>query len=105
MMEDEIRPESQGFGGPLGKEASVLPVLESTTVVLVDERDLFDAWQFVAACERCFPGASLRFDYLIEAVMDGEPSTEYLMWRLVSCPACGNDIHEKTRIVARTPED
>jgi len=97
MDEENRRTLDSGGLGPPGR--GVATTLETREMTLVDDPHLLDAREFVEACENCVDTAFLTFDYLLEAVMDGDPATEYLMLRAATCPSCGSNIYEKTRIV------
>jgi hypothetical protein len=96
MDEENGRTLDPGGWGP---DRAVASEVETRELVLVDDPHLLDAREFVQACESCVDTAFLTFDYLLEAVMEGDPATDYLMLRAASCPSCGSHIYEKTRIV------
>ena len=85
-------------------DRGVATAVETRDLVLVDDAQLLDAREFVQACERCADTAYLAFDYLLEAVMDGDPTTDYLMLKAATCPSCGTPIYEKTLVVPSEPE-
>jgi hypothetical protein len=97
---------SDGEEGFAGFTADTLPGPEERrstphNVVLVDEATLMAARAFVTGCRSCAPHATMTFEYLLDAVTDGDPTiTEYVMGRPVACPRCGAQISEKTLVVA-----
>jgi hypothetical protein len=75
------------------------PPLEETDFVLLDVEEVCIALRVVVACEACYPESEIPFDWIIDQVTNRDPRvTEYLMPAAVSCPTCGNDIHEKTLV-------
>jgi hypothetical protein len=72
--------------------------VEEIEVLLIDETVLKEALHWVTGCEQCSPNASIHFDYVLDAVVGADPTTEYIMQQAVKCPACSSDITEKTRI-------
>lgn len=88
--------DSGGLGQP---HRAVASAVETRDLVLVDDPQILEAREFVQACESCVDAVFLTFDYLLEAVTEGDPGTDYFMLRATTCPSCGSSIHEKTRIV------
>ncbi len=68
-------------------------------IVVVKEYDIAEAEAFVRGCELCCPMATIPFDYVLDAIMECDPTvTEYVMCRCAQCPCCSGAIAEKTLI-------
>jgi len=68
------------------------------TVVLVDEATVAETEQWLSACERCVDQAAIAFVYLLDALMECEAVTEYLMCRPARCPNCSGEVSETTLV-------
>ena len=77
-----------------------IPNVEEIDMVLIDERMLREAQQWITGCEHCTDDAPITFDYLLDALTGCSPAvTEYVMCRPAKCPVCSAPITEKTMVV------
>ena len=74
--------------------------VEALEMVLIDEKTLREAQQWVSGCESCTEDTPITFDYVLDAVTGCSPVvTEYMMCRPAKCPVCSASITEKTLVV------
>jgi hypothetical protein len=67
--------------------------------VIVAERYLRAALQFVIGCEHCAEYSGITFEYLLDAITGCDPvTTQYVMCRPVHCPRCSREMTEKTLV-------
>ena len=72
---------------------------EEINIVLIDEKLVMEAEQWILGCEHCADNAGIALDYILDAVTGCDPDlTEYIMCRPASCPFCSSEIHEKTQV-------
>lgn len=72
---------------------------EETNIILVDDRVLREALDWVSGCEHCETEALHSFDYILDATTGADPTiTEYILCHPAMCPQCSGHITEKTLI-------
>jgi hypothetical protein len=100
VMGDEFLFGDVHLVGVWGIPEVVEPTVEELNIVLIDEKKLREAQQWVTACEQCAEDTPITFDYVLDAVTGCSPSTtEYVMCRPAKCPVCSGMITEKTLVV------
>ena len=73
--------------------------VEAIDIVLIDEFTVTETEHWVSGCERCAENSTIRFAFLLDALIGNEPQlTEYLMSRAARCPACSSKITEHTLV-------
>ena len=78
---------------------SALHRFEEAIIIFVGEALLAEMEQWVLGCQFCDKNATVRLDYLLDALTESDPAAEYLMFRPVLCPSCAGEITEKTLVV------
>ena len=65
-------------------------------IVLVDEETVTESELWLSGCERCVDHALIPFVYVLDALIEGEATTEYVLYRVPKCPRCSGEIFEST---------
>jgi hypothetical protein len=76
------------------------PEPEEHIVILIDSATLRQAEKLIAFCEHCDEESSeYPFDVLLDKVTGADPFvTDYLLESPAKCPACKQDVREKTLV-------
>ena len=86
---ETIESEPLYFGVPV----------ENTNIVLVEERTLSEAEEWIASCEHCDENCEYSFDQILDALTECDPTnTEYVICREAKCPHCNSCVTEKTLV-------
>lgn len=78
------------------------PLLENSSVWLVDEPIRAAAESMISGCEHCADCTEISFEYILDQITGCDPtSTQYLLCRPARCPRCSRDVTERTLVLQR----